>query len=71
MLPDSLRTDPFFAPIAELQSSPIICVHAWFDRDVTDSAFVGFIGTTTQWLFNKRRIFETAWRAPSRAISAL
>ena len=33
-------------------------MHAWFDRDVTDSAFVGFIGTTTQWLFNKRRIFE-------------
>ena len=58
MLPASLRNDPFFAPIAELQSSPIICVHAWFDRDITDSAFVGFIGTTTQWLFNKRRIFE-------------
>jgi squalene-associated FAD-dependent desaturase len=58
LLPNSLRAAPFFAPIAELQSSPIICVHAWFDRDVTDSAFVGFIGTTTQWLFNKRRIFE-------------
>jgi hydroxysqualene dehydroxylase len=58
LLPSALRADSFFAPIAELQSSPIICVHAWFDRDVTDSAFVGFIGTTTQWLFNKRRIFE-------------
>jgi squalene-associated FAD-dependent desaturase len=58
LLHGSLRSDPFFEPIAELQSSPIICVHAWFDRDVTDSAFVGFIGTTTQWLFNKRRIFE-------------
>ncbi len=58
LLPNSLRTDPFFAPIAELQSSPIVCVHAWFDRVVTDSAFVGFIGATTQWLFNKRRIFE-------------
>jgi squalene-associated FAD-dependent desaturase len=58
LLPGGLRTHPFFEPIAELQSSPIICVHAWFDRDVTDSAFVGFIGTTTQWLFNKRRIFE-------------
>ncbi len=58
LLPSTMGTDPFFAPIAELQSSPIICVHAWFDRDVTESAFVGFIGTTTQWLFNKRRIFE-------------
>jgi hydroxysqualene dehydroxylase len=58
LLPASLRADPFFAAVAELQSSPIICVHAWFDRDVTDSAFVGFIGSTTQWLFNKRRIFE-------------
>ncbi len=58
LLPISLRGDPFFTPIAELESSPIICVHAWFDRDVTESAFVGFVGTTTQWLFNKRRIFE-------------
>jgi squalene-associated FAD-dependent desaturase len=57
MLPSPVRADPFFAPIVELESSPIICVHAWFDRQVTDSAFVGFIGTTTQWLFNKRRIF--------------
>jgi squalene-associated FAD-dependent desaturase len=58
MLPESAARDPFFTRIAQLESSPIICVHAWFDREVTDSAFVGFIGTTTQWLFNKRRIFE-------------
>jgi squalene-associated FAD-dependent desaturase len=57
LLPGALRGDPFFTPIAELESSPIICVHAWFDREVTHSAFVGFIGTTTQWMFNKRRIF--------------
>ena len=42
----------------KLETSPIICVHAWFDREVTRSSFVGFIGKTTQWLFNKRRIFE-------------
>ncbi len=58
MLPASMRTDAFFAPISALPSSPIICVHAWFDREVTNSAFVGFIGTDTQWMFNKRRIFE-------------
>ncbi|HVN28941.1 MAG TPA: hydroxysqualene dehydroxylase HpnE, partial [Candidatus Binataceae bacterium] len=58
LMPPSLRVDPLFASIARLQSSPIVCVHAWFDREITDAAFVGFIGTTTQWLFNKRRIFE-------------
>src|SRR5262249_4490900 len=57
LLPSPLRNDPFFTPIAELESSPIICVHAWFDREITHSPFVGFIGTTTQWMFNKRRIF--------------
>src|SRR5262249_9481582 len=58
MLPASAVADRFFARCAELSSSPIICVHAWFDREITRSAFVGFIGTATQWLFNKRRIFE-------------
>jgi hydroxysqualene dehydroxylase len=58
MLPESLVADPFFSHLAELGTSPIICVHVWLDRAVTDWAFVGFIGTTTQWLFNKRRIFE-------------
>ena len=57
-LPESAVADPFFARLAELSSSPIVCVHVWLDREVTDSAFVGFIGTTTQWMFNKRRIFE-------------
>jgi hydroxysqualene dehydroxylase len=58
LLPPAARSDSLFASIDELQSSPIICVHAWFDREVTRAAFAGFIGTTTQWLFNKRRIFE-------------
>lgn len=57
LLPDNTRADPFFARAGKLESSPIVCVHAWFDRDVTDAAFAGFIGTTTQWMFNKRRIF--------------
>ncbi len=57
MLPAAVQADPFFGRISALSSSPIICVHAWFDRLITDSAFVGFIGTATQWLFNKRRIF--------------
>jgi hydroxysqualene dehydroxylase len=58
LLPEGAIADPFFSRIGNLKSSPIICAHVWLDREVTDSAFVGFIGTQTQWLFNKRRIFE-------------
>jgi len=58
MLPPAAAGDPFFAKLTGLTHSPIICVHVWLDREVTDSAFVGFIGTTTQWLFNKRKIFD-------------
>jgi hydroxysqualene dehydroxylase len=56
-LPENAVADPFFSRFTGLSSSPIICVHVWLDREVTNSPFVGFIGTTTQWLFNKRRIF--------------
>ena len=56
-IPENAVADPFFARLAGLTSSPIICVHIWLDREVTNLPFVGFIGTTTQWLFNKRRIF--------------
>jgi len=58
LMPEGAITDPYFSRIGSLRSSPIICAHVWLDREVTDAAFVGFIGTTTQWLFNKRRIFE-------------
>lgn len=57
LLPEGAGTDPYFAHLGEITSSPIICVHAWFDREIISAPFVGFVGTTTQWLFNKRRIF--------------
>ncbi|MGA9723072.1 MAG: hydroxysqualene dehydroxylase HpnE [Candidatus Binatus sp.] len=56
-LPENAVADPFFSRFTGLSSSPIICVHVWLDREVTNSPFIGFIGTTTQWLFNKRQIF--------------
>jgi squalene-associated FAD-dependent desaturase len=58
ILPQQTADNSFFSQLATLKSSPIICVHVWLDREVTDSAFVGFAGRTTQWLFNKRRIFS-------------
>ncbi len=62
MLPPGASDDPIFARLANFKYSPIICVHVWLDREVTDSAFVGFIGATTQWMFNKRKIFDEGGR---------
>jgi hydroxysqualene dehydroxylase len=57
-LPENAVANPFFSRLTGLSISPIICAHVWLDREVTRSPFVGFIGTTTQWMFNKRIIFE-------------
>jgi len=57
LLPEGASADPFFAHLGKITSSPIVCAHAWFDREITAAPFVGFVGTATQWLFNKRQIF--------------
>jgi squalene-associated FAD-dependent desaturase len=58
LLPEAIAEGGGFSHLNALKSSPIICVHLWLDREVTSSAFVGFAGRTTQWLFNKRHIFS-------------
>lgn len=35
------------------RSSPIIAIHLWFDRHITELDFAALIGTNVQWLFNK------------------
>jgi squalene-associated FAD-dependent desaturase len=57
VLPGELvRREPFFAPFISLRPAPIISIHLWFDRPITELDFVGLRGTTLQWLFNKGNI---------------
>ena len=42
---------------ARTPASPIVTVNLWFDRVVTEQAFVGLPGGTFQWIFDKRRVF--------------
>jgi squalene-associated FAD-dependent desaturase len=48
--PESLRSDAAF------DLSPIVSVHLWFDRSVLVSDFVGLLGTTTQFVFNRTKL---------------
>lgn len=39
-----------------LHYSPIVSVYLWFDRDFVPDDFCALLGTTTQWVFNRRRL---------------
>jgi predicted NAD/FAD-dependent oxidoreductase len=48
---------PVLDAAAHTDASPIVTVNLWFDRIVTDEAFVGLPGRTMQWVFDKRTVF--------------
>ena len=57
LLPKALREEPFFSRIEALTSSPIVNVHLWYDRQVTDLEFAAFLNTPLQWVFNKSKLW--------------
>lgn len=56
LLPEPLRAAPPMRALDEFDASPIVSTHLWFDRPVLSSEFVGFLGTTTQWIFNRSKL---------------
>jgi len=44
------------AALSSLESSPIVSVHLWYERDWMKHEVVGVIGRRIQWIFNKRLI---------------
>jgi squalene-associated FAD-dependent desaturase len=56
LLPDAIRGRGELAGLDQFETSPIVSVHLWFDRPILADAFVGLIGTTTQWVFNRSQL---------------
>lgn len=65
LLPAGLVSSPELAGIASLRTSPIVGVNLWFDRPIVESRFVGLLGTTMQWLFNKGKLLGSSKRSGS------
>lgn len=53
LLPQAWQTAPPFAALRQLEASPIIGIHLWFDRPVMDWPHLVVVGRTTQWLFRR------------------
>ena len=57
---DFAERDPYFAKMAQLTYAPIVSIHLWFDRAITNELFVGLLDTHIQWLFNRSKIHRSS-----------
>lgn len=57
--------ETWWAGVAKLQPSPIVSVHLWLDRLVTDEELIGVVGSPLHWIFNRNRL--VAVRDPGRS----
>lgn len=69
LLPPDVANDPFFTPANELEWSPIVGIHVWYDRPVMEEEFLATIDSPIQWVFNKSRIQELSWPGQYLCIS--
>lgn len=61
---------PLVTSTTAMTAMPIATINLWYDRVVMDEPFVGVIGRTVQWIFDKRQVFGEASSHLSLVISA-
>ena len=56
MIPELVRRELSLNGLDQFTFSPIVSTHLWFEEDFMTHDFVGLVGRTTQWVFNRRRL---------------
>lgn len=57
LLPQAVvESEPYFANLRRLETSPITSVHLWYGRPVTELPHVVLVGCTGQWVFNRGEV---------------
>lgn len=54
MLPTTLS--PIVDRLSAYTPSPILGINLWFEREIIDEPFIGLLGLTIEWIFNRTRI---------------
>ena len=67
VLPPAALEMPYFQRLTGLESSPIVNVHLWYDRDVMAQDFCAFVDNPLQWVFNKSRIYTRPRAGPENS----
>ena len=71
LLPQRLRVGSSLSALDQFDASPIVSTHLWFDRPVLASDFVGLLGTTTQWVFNRSKLTANGNGTGQQCVSAV
>ena len=57
LVPEAARAgETYFEGLARLESSPIISVHLWLDRLVSDGELLGLIDRPVHWIFDRNQL---------------
>jgi hydroxysqualene dehydroxylase len=70
LLPQKLCKEKPFVDLHKFESSPIVSIHLWFDKDFMDVPYIGLIDRKVQWVFNRRKIMQKE-RQPTGYISTV
>ncbi len=58
LIPDPVRKEKPFSSLDQFETSPIVSINLWFDREFMDVDYIGLIDGRLQWIFNRRRLMN-------------
>jgi zeta-carotene desaturase len=64
--PAVVEQEPTFTNLRNLRTSPITGVHMWFDQPVMSEPFLTVLEQTTQWIFNKSKLYAVTGSSDER-----
>jgi squalene-associated FAD-dependent desaturase len=71
LLPEPLAAQRPFDQLDQFGASPIVSAHLWFDRPIMAGHFVGLLGRTTQWVFNRSMLTSCTNGDGQQCVSAV
>jgi hydroxysqualene dehydroxylase len=57
--------ETWFGGLERLESSPIVSLHVWLDRIVTDEEMIGVVDSPLHWIFNRNRLTDVRDKSAS------
>ncbi|MDI6767041.1 MAG: hydroxysqualene dehydroxylase HpnE [Bacteroidota bacterium] len=58
LIPNPLKKEQPFSLLDKFETSPIVSINLWFDKEFMDVDYIGLIDRNLQWIFNRRKLMN-------------